>query len=169
MSEAGVAGHICWPSIEGCGCALLPVARIEGEAVTDPGRGGGPIRASDSGSGDIDSASEMSLLDGIKPAEVGRDEPPDWCACCSNSSLTSLGGITEDKVPFFLWPWLCGFTMGDCLMRAEDPEDRVDAALLLFFNFLFKSCCCACSPSISTSRSIGDVVNEFSAVCVCEK
>lgn len=102
MSEAGVAGHICWLSTVVCDCPPLLVARIEGEAVVEPGRGGGPMRASNSGSGDIDSASEPSLLNGIpRPPELGRDEPPDWCAC-SNRSLTSLGGMTEDKVPFLL-------------------------------------------------------------------
>jgi hypothetical protein len=33
------------------------------------------------------------------------------CECASNSSLTSLGGITVDKVAFFR---VMGFVIGDC-------------------------------------------------------
>lgn len=74
INEAGVAGHICWPSDMDWDGPLLLIARIEGDAVTEAGRGGGAISASDKGSGDIDSASEPSRLGGIpRPAEAGRD------------------------------------------------------------------------------------------------
>jgi hypothetical protein len=41
---------------------LLPLAIIEGDCDTEPGRGGGPINDSVSGSGEIDSDAEPSRL-----------------------------------------------------------------------------------------------------------
>lgn len=116
------------------------------------------MSASDKGSGDIDSPSEPSRLDGIpRPAEAGPECPPECCAC-SNSSLTSFGGIT-DMVPFLRWLWFWAFTIGDCLTRADD---LVDVPLFLFLSF--RSGSCTCSPTMSTSKSIGDVVMDVSAV-----
>lgn len=88
MREAGVAGHTPWEDMFGDADMWLPLAEMAGECVTEPGRGGGRISAK--GSGDMDSASELSRLCGS-----GRALELDWVAfdCCASSkrSLTSFG------------------------------------------------------------------------------
>jgi hypothetical protein len=139
MREAGVAGVPFW---------LLRWAVIAGEAVEEAGFGGG--RISDSiGSGDIESVSELSRVLGTsRPLVDGRI---DRASCMS--SVTSLGGMSEETVAFRL----LGFTMGDCRTR---PLAFVRGAfLLLVLRRLLRPCSCgtmAGSPSISISTSMGE-------------
>ena len=79
-----------------------------GDAVEEPGLGGG--RISDSmGSGEMESVSELSRVRGAsRPLENGRCER----ASCMRS-VTSFGGINEETVAFRLF----GLTIGDCRTR----------------------------------------------------
>jgi hypothetical protein len=107
---------------------------------------------SDSGSGDIDSASELSRLRG------NDNELELVCACfdrCTSSSrsLTSLGGMTDESVAFRL---VAALTIGDCRTRAARP-----GFLLLLSRLLVSGCDVAASPNMSTSRSTGDAPAEL--------
>jgi hypothetical protein len=106
MSEAGVAGDGRW--LFACILGDL-LGCIAGDGFADEGFGGGPINDSAKGSGEMESVEEPAWL-GIRMAvgEVGDSRD---CECASNSSLTSLGGITDDSVGFLR---VAGFAIGDC-------------------------------------------------------
>jgi hypothetical protein len=152
ISEAGVAGVAGvppWPFIW---------AIMAGDAVWEPGMGGGRISDS-SGSGEMESVSEVSRLWGTsRPFEGGR--PP---RASSRSSLTSLGGINEDTVAFRR----PGFTMGDCRTQLLAFADR-GALLLLLRSFRPVSCCIMGSPRISISTSMGEWPVELPEGVACE-
>lgn len=77
---------------------------MAGEAFSEPGIGGGRI-SDNKGSGEIESVSEVSRLRSTsKPLDRGR-----FCRASCTSSLTSLGGMSEDTVALRL----LGFTIGD--------------------------------------------------------
>lgn len=125
----------------------MPFARIEGEGWTELGFGGGPIRGSERGSGEMDSAGELSMLLGT--------ERPEVCCCdeavlrrwtSSRRSLTSFGGTVEESVAFRL----VGFTMGDWRIRVDGP-DRTEALLFVLDRGASSIRGAAESPSISTS------------------
>jgi len=65
IREAGVAGAaplvLLILTVDGADCTC---ARIAGECIVEPGLGGGPIRASDKASGEMDS------LPALSPEEV---------------------------------------------------------------------------------------------------
>lgn len=113
---------------------------MAGEAVTEPGLGGG--RISDSmGSGEMESVSDVLHV----PPEAGRIAR----ASCT-SSETSLG-ISEEIVAFRRF----GLTMGDCRTRALGLAVRGGARLLVLLSFLLGSCgSMAGSPSMSVSMSM---------------
>lgn len=57
MSDAGVAGEGRWP----WACRFGDLfAKIAGEGFAEFGLGGGPIKASESGSGDMESVDELA-------------------------------------------------------------------------------------------------------------
>jgi hypothetical protein len=135
-----------------CAECVWPI--IAGDCVTDRGLGGGPILSR--GSGEMDSASEPSRLRGTaRPLEDGRADL-DRCAS-STSSLTSLGGISADTVPFRR-PFL---TMGDCRTRSAALDERGALLLLLRRRRPVSGWATAVSPSISISTSTGDVPAEL--------
>lgn len=144
ISDAGVAGVT--PELEAC----LFSACMAGDCVTEPGLGGGPI--SSSGSGEIESASELSRLRrGSNPLEEGR-----FPRTSSNRSVTSFGGMRDDTVAFRR----PGFTIGDC--RTREAAERGAVLLLALLNFLPCSCCPAPdSSNNSMSTSIGDAPVEL--------
>jgi hypothetical protein len=154
ISEAGVAGVAPWPF-----CWAI----MAGECVTEPGFCGG--RISDSrGSGEIESVSEPSRLCGT--LRLLEDERSPRASCMS--SLTSLGGMNEDKVAFRR----PGFTMGDCRTRALPLADRGALRLLVLRNLRPDSCCVMSgSPSSSISTSTGECPVELPEVvfweCCC--
>lgn len=131
-----------------------------GEAVKEPGLGGG--RISDSmGSGEMESVSELSRVLGTsRPWEDVRLER----ASCM-SSVTSFGGMSEDTVAFRLF----GFTMGDCRTRPL-PFVRDTFFLLVLLRLLLPCSCVtiAGSPSISISTSIGECPVELPEVVFCD-
>lgn len=150
MREAGVAGVLLW---------LLRWAMTAGEAVEEPGLGGGRISES-MGSGEMESVSELSRVRGAsRPAESGC-----WERAFCTRSVTSFGRISEEPLDFRL----LGFTMGDCRTRAL-PLAR--GALLLFAALVFLlpwSCdTIAGSPSMSMSRSMGECPVELSEAVFC--
>lgn len=159
IKDAGVAGTTPWPKV----CLLCAI--IAGDCVTEPGLGGGPI--SSRGSGDIESASEPSRLRGAcRPLDEGR-----LARASCISSVTSLGGMSDDTVAFRR----PGFTMGDCRTRPAAVDGR--GAVLRFELLSFLPCsdgAIAASPSISMSTSTGDAPVELPEVvywlewcCVC--
>jgi hypothetical protein len=85
------------------------------------------MRISDRGSGDIDSASELSVLGRFKlpPLVVDGSGFPDFCVLCVISS-TSLGGITVEDVFFLRW----ALSTGDC------RSDLAEPLVLMLFDFL---------------------------------
>jgi hypothetical protein len=121
---------------------------MAGECATEPGLGGGRI-SDRRGSGEIESVSELSRPYGTsRPLEAGRAAR----ASCK-SSLTSLGGIVPETVPFRL----PGFTIGDCRMRALPLADRGTFLLFVLLSLLVVSCCIvAGSPKPSMSTSTGE-------------
>lgn len=106
------------------------------------------------GSGEIESVSEWSRLDGTSS--------PLLRASCK-SSLTSLGGSCIETVGFRL----PGFTMGDCRTRfagiARDGFLLVRILLLCSAGWAM-----AGSPSSSMSTSMGEWPVEPAEVDVCE-
>jgi len=146
INEAGVAGAVLWP---------LCMAIMAGEAVREPGLGGGRI-SDNMGSGEIESVSEVS-----------RVAPEADCiarASCM-SSETSLG-ISEEMVAFRLF----GLTMGDCRTRVLGLAVRGGARLLVLRSFLLGSCgIMAGSPSMSMSMSMGECPVELpdGVCCMC--
>ena len=151
IREAGVAGVLLW---------LLRWAIMAGEAVEEPGLGGGRISES-IGSGDIESVSELSRVMGTsRPLDDGRVERASLM-----SSVTSFGGIREETVIFRL----LGFTMGDCRTR---PLPLARGRFLLFvLRRLLLPCSCdgiAGSPSMSMSTSIGECPVELPDVVFCD-
>jgi hypothetical protein len=76
------------------------------------------------------------------------------CECASSSSLTSFGGITDDKVAFLR---VMGLFIGDWAIFLLDCFLVLRAGFVLLF---------VASPSISTSGSTGEeVAAELVAVC----
>jgi hypothetical protein len=151
IRDAGVAGVPFW---------LLRWAIIAGEAVEEPGFGGGRI-SDNIGSGDMESVSELSRVLGTsRPLADGRI---DRASCIS--SVTPLGGMSEETVDFRL----LGFTMGDCRTR---PLPFVRGAfLLLVLRRLLRPWSCgtmAGSPSISMSTSTGECPVELPEVVFCD-
>lgn len=96
MSEAGVAGIV--PAPLGPMLGDLLFARMAGDCRAECGFGGGRIRPSESGSGDIESEELAYGLD-IR-AILGDVGDICVCACISSSSETSFGGMTEDSPDF---------------------------------------------------------------------
>ena len=151
IRDAGVAGVLFW---------LLRWASMAGEAVEELGFGGG--RISDSiGSGDIESVSELSRVLGTSnPLVDGRI---DRASCMS--SVTSLGGMSEETVAFRR----LGFTMGDC--RTRPLAFARGAFLLLVLRRLLRPCSCgtmAGSPNMSISTSMGECPVELPDVVFCD-
>lgn len=110
IKDAGVAGSLLMAS---SGADLDPIrwAARYGDlpAVADLGVAGGGIRASDNGSGDIDSASELSGLDGTGQTPACGVLAPGVLVFRASwiISATSFGGMT------ILFLLDCGFIAGD--------------------------------------------------------
>jgi hypothetical protein len=133
---------------------------MAGEAVEELGLGGGRI-SDNRGSGEMESVSELSRVLGTSsPLDNGR---VDRASCMS--SVTSLGGISEETVAFRLF----GFTMGDCRTRLL-PFVRGTFLLLVLLRLLLPCSCgtIAGSPSMSTSMSMGECPVELPEVVCCE-
>lgn len=99
MSEAGVAGVLLW---------LLRWAMTAGEAVQEPGLGGGRI-SDNMGSGEMESVSELSRVRGA--SRLLDDGCWERASCMR--SVTSFDGISEETVALRLF----GLTMGDWRTR----------------------------------------------------
>jgi len=86
-----------------------PLASMAGDAFADDGFGGGPMIASDSGSGDIDSDDEVGCP---RSERTARGEVGDWwdCEWALSKSLTSLEGT---EMPLFFLRCMA-FAIGDC-------------------------------------------------------
>jgi len=133
----------------------VPFARIEGEGWTELGLGCGPIRGSERGSGEMDSAGELSMLLGTERLETCCCAEPAlrrWTS--SRRSLTSFGGTVEESVAFRL----LGFTMGDWRMRVDGPDRTAEALLFVLDRGAGSIRGAAEPPSISTSWSSSGAV-----------
>jgi hypothetical protein len=100
----------------------LELASIAGDCRAECGFGGGRINPSESGSGDIESDElPYAPLPNLTLAGEVGDIP--LFACISNSSLTSLGGITElnPDLRFCL-----GFCIGLCATLRLAPRVLAD-------------------------------------------
>lgn len=117
MSEAGVAGpSFAWDKAaemaEGVGAAEWRCGPKAGDCIAEAGLGGGPIRASESASGEMDSVPELSANAPFleRPADKGRERWPS-----RRSESMSLAGMTEDRWTDFRF--CIGLTMGDWRTR----------------------------------------------------
>ena len=144
---------------------------MAGDCVLEFGLGGGRITDSDKGSGEIDSASELSCArPGFRPiTDAG------WLGMvmdlCESLSVpeTSFVGITLDIAPPLFRRAL---EMGDCLTRVAFATDRGPGFEILFLSFFAGS---PVDPSnMSTSGSIGEVAaglagcRGFEVTALCE-
>lgn len=125
---------------------------------------------SDRGSGEIDSASELSWVrPKVRPvADAGRFGIV--LGLCGSLSMleASFVGITLDIAPLFRW----AFEMGDCLTRAAFATDRGPGFEIFFLSFFAGS---SVDPSnMSTSGSTGEVAaglavfRGFEVTALCE-
>ena len=96
-------------------------ACIAGDGCAEAGFGGGPIMASDSGSGEIELVPELVWLYGACGAVGDVGEVAGFCAwsigCCID-----LDELTEESVPFR--PDWTGLAIGDFPTRVFVDADR---------------------------------------------
>ncbi len=163
MMDAGVAGDRPPSPPDRKTWAPLFLAEIAGDCVADAGFGGGPMMFSLSGSGEMDSAPELSCAPrgSSMPVPGCEGDRLDFCML-SSRSWTSLEGITlfSDVLR------LLGFVTGECRTVAEDATERGAEAFLRILR----------AGSVSTRRrpwwrsmstSTGDEVAELTTAWVC--
>ena len=161
INDAGVAGSSGIEAV-GTGFVVGCFASKEGDwpAVLDLGVAGGGINISESDSGEIDSASELSWVygsGGLTELMAPLALPALFFDACSMILETSRRGIVVLEVCFFL---LCGFIAGDCL---------IDLAGFFCVGRVFRRVFLAgTDPELGrlVLKSMGEVVSEVSELRV---